>query len=99
MFIIVKKEKLCHKSENAKKKHIIVKSLKIVKMIPKKTWNTVNSILSNKRKVESHIVLTGDNDEDICDSLEITNKCCIFFSTITDRFDDTPTTDTDPMDY
>ena len=54
-------------------------------MIPKKTWKTINSILSNKRKIECHIVLTGDNDEDICDSLEMGNKFCNFFSTIADN--------------
>ena len=96
---MLKKKNLCHKSKNAKKKTYYCKKFENCKNDSEKTWNTINSILSNKRKVESHIVLTGDNDEDICDSLEINNKCCIFFSTITDRFDDTPTTDTDPMDY
>ena len=57
--------------------------------------------MSNKRKSESHIIVTNDNDEDICDSLEIANKFCTFFSTIiADRLDEAiPTTDTDPMDY
>ena len=82
------------------RKHIFVKSLEKKTYFCKKTWKTINSILSNKRKIESHIVLTGDNDEDICDSLEIANKFCNFFSTIADRLDEAiPTTDTDPMDY
>ena len=78
---------MCEKFENCKNNS-------------KKTWKTINSILSNKRKIESHIVLTGDNDEDICDSLEIANKFCNFFSTIADRLDEAiPTTDTDPKGY
>ena len=60
----------------------------------------MNSILSSKRKVESHIIQTNDNDEDICDSLEIANKFCNFFSTIADRLDEAiPTADSEPMDY
>ena len=92
------KNNLCHKIKNTKKTYFC-KMFENCKNDSKKTWKTITSILSNKRKIESHIVLTGDNDEDICDSLEIANKFCNFFSTIVDRLDETiPTTDTDPMD-
>ena len=84
---------LCHKIKNTKKTYCC-KMFENCKNDSKKTWKTITSILSNKRKIESHIVLTGDNDEDICDSLEIANKFCNFFSTIVDKLDETiPTTD------
>ena len=93
------KNNLCHKIKNAKKTYYC-KKFENCKTDSRKTWKTINSILSNKRKSESHIVLTNDNDEDICDSLEIANKFCNFFSTIADKLDEAiPTTDTDPMDY
>ena len=93
------KNNLCHKIKNAKKTYYC-KKFENCKTDSRKTWKIINSILSNKRKSESHIVLTNDNDEDICDSLEIANKFCNFFSTIADKLDEAiPTTDTDPMDY
>ena len=81
------KNNLCHEIKNVKKTYFCKKFENCIND-SKKTWKTLNSILSNKRKIESHIVLTGDNDEDICDSLEIANKFCNFFSTIADRLDE-----------
>ena len=93
------KNNLCHKIKNAKKTYYCKKFENCIND-SRKTWKTINLILSNKRKSESHIVLTNDNDEDICDSQEIANKFCNFFSTIADKLDETiPTTKNDPMNY
>ena len=62
------KNNLCHKFKNANKTYYY-KKFENCKNDSRKTWKTINSILSNKRKSESHIILTNDNDEDICDSL------------------------------
>ena len=60
------KNNLCRKIKNAKKTYYC-KKLENCKNYTRKTWKTINSIMSNKRKSESHIVLINDNDEDICD--------------------------------
>ena len=61
------KNNLGHEIKNAKKTYFCKKFENCNNDSKKKTWKTINSILSNKRKIESHIVLTGVNDEDICD--------------------------------
>ena len=51
------KNNLGHEIKNAKKTYFC-KKFENCKNDSKKTWKTINSILSNKRKIESHIVLT-----------------------------------------
>lgn len=67
----------------------------------KKTWKTINKILSKSSHSKSNaITLLNDNGDEVNDPHVVSNIFCNYFSTIADRLDDNiPLTDTDPMYY
>ena len=66
----------------------------------KKTWKTINSVLTKSKKTSNKISLLDRNGDEVHDPVNIANMFCDHFSTIADQLDaDIPMTNTDPMCY
>ena len=66
----------------------------------KKNWKIINSIFNNGKKQGDRIVLVNEDGRELCDSVDVSNEFCNYFSNIATKYDnEIPESRTDYLTY